>query len=84
MCVTLVTLLVLYGNGGSLVFLGLSSLHSVLSRLWVSFMWGEMSEGPGVSVRRGGEEFFKEGRDQIIEDWGIWFLDSGSGWRKMR
>lgn len=66
------------------MFLGLSSLHSALSRLWVSFTWGEMSDGPGVSVRRGGEEFFTEGRDQIIEDWGIWFLDSGSGWRKMK
>lgn len=39
---------------------------------------GEMSEGPGVSVRRG-EEFFKEGRDQIMEDWDILFLGGSSG-----
>lgn len=35
-----------------------------------------MSEGPGVSVKRKGTT------SQWI--WGIWSLDSGSGWRKTR
>ena len=66
------------------MFLGLSSLASTLSRLSVSSFCGEerrqqMSEGAGVSGRRGGGEFCKEGRDPIMVDLGIQFLNSGRG-----
>lgn len=44
----------------------LPSLHSSLLRLWVGFVMGEgrkweTSEEPGISSKRGGEEFPKEG-----------------------
>ena len=54
--------------------------HFILLRLWVPFggrkRGKEMSEGPGVSLRRRGT------RSQWLCS--IWSLDSDSGWRKMR
>lgn len=75
MRLTSVTLLVLLrGNGGKLEFLGLSSLHSSLSMLWVSFSCGEerrwrdvhLSWGPCEEEKRR----VKEGKDQTIVDLG--------------
>lgn len=65
MCLTSVSLLVLlHGNGGKLVFLGLSSLHSTLSRLRVSFSCGEEKRWRDVHFSWGPCE---EGRRRVFQ-----------------